>query len=527
MDGGEVDGDWSRREVAAVVDDDVLPERADIVPGDVVVRRHRPRRLLALAGVIVVLLAAGGGGLYLTKSRKPAKWEPEVVPLARFVENTRGGRFRKAVPIVFESDKVYKKHFASDGETPDKQVLEDMLGELRALGVVSGDLDLVKSGETLGAEGTAGFYSSEDHRIHVKGDRRDLKTVTLRTTLVHELTHAYDDQHFDLNFGEDPDKDSKATSGEEFGRTAVVEGSAQTVESEYVGSLSDADREKYIASFDDAAEKDPGRAKLDELPPVFTELFGLPYELGPRYLNGLRLARGAKGYGGAIDQAFRSAPVTEEQVLKPQATSEAVRLEKVAAPKVRAPEVAIKQDPSDADFGQVSLAIVLAPHVGTDEAIAAVDGWSGDAVTRYRPRKGGPSCIRVAVAFDSAAGAERFSRDAALWAAAIPGASVSPVAGSDRIAQLDACDPGAKGPAVKAASPTVTEALDLRIDIVSSFIESGVAAPGAQCVVDAAVARVGTTHLQELNERGDDPGAVAEIQSVFVPAAQQCHLGPA
>src|SRR6059058_4502869 len=197
MNGGELEEGSLAREAAAPPDDVwPAPQSGDF--GDIVApvtrdRRGR-RRMLAGIGVLAVVAAVGGGLFVVLHREPPPKWDADVLPLARFVENTRGGRYSKAVPIVFESDKVYKKHFAADGEQPDKAALADMLGELRALGVVAGDLDLVKSGETLGAEGTAGFYSPEDHHIHVKGGRKALKTVALRTTLVHELTHAYDDQ---------------------------------------------------------------------------------------------------------------------------------------------------------------------------------------------------------------------------------------------------------------------------------------------------------------------------------------------
>src|SRR4051794_33513591 len=191
MDGGVEDQSWIAGEGEVVLEHAVEIEPpedpVDIVPSGPS-RRNRRRGILAGVAVIAVL-AAVGSGIFVVNGRKPAKWDPEIVPLATFVEHTRGGRFEKAVPIVFESDKVYKKHFAADDEAPDKAELADQLGELRALGVAAGALDLVKWGETRGAEGTAGFYSTEDRHIHVKGDRKDLKTVALRTTLVHELTH--------------------------------------------------------------------------------------------------------------------------------------------------------------------------------------------------------------------------------------------------------------------------------------------------------------------------------------------------
>ena len=65
--------------------------------------------------------------------------------------------------------------------------LESFEGELRAVGLLSGDVDLVEAVGTLQDEGSLAFYDPESERITVRGS--DL-TPRLRVTLVHELTHA-------------------------------------------------------------------------------------------------------------------------------------------------------------------------------------------------------------------------------------------------------------------------------------------------------------------------------------------------
>jgi hypothetical protein len=260
---------------------------------------------------------------------------------------------------------------------------------------------------------------------------------------------------------------------------------------------------------------------------VFLEVFGLPYELGPRFLDSLRVSRGEKGVGRALDQALRTWPKTESQVVHPDRYPAEGKARQVPKPKLKPGEVRIKQDVSEGDFGEVSLAIVLAPHVGAEEALAAVSDWTDDAVVRYRAKKGGPACIRVAVAVKGVASADRFQRAAQRWAEAIPGASVIPLdADGFEGAVLDACDPGADGPAVKpAAAPTVTETLGVRADLVSVFLAEGLPKQAAECLADRGIAKLGTAHVLELNPKVEsDPAALAEVQQAFAAAATECGL---
>src|SRR3712207_9092098 len=65
---------------------------------------------------------------------------------------------------------------------------------MRALGLVDGPFDA--SVLDAGAEeGVLGFYDSQRRRLYVRGDAA---TPAVRRVLVHQLTHALDDQHFGL-----------------------------------------------------------------------------------------------------------------------------------------------------------------------------------------------------------------------------------------------------------------------------------------------------------------------------------------
>src|SRR6266850_1699531 len=99
----------------------------------------------------------------------------------------------------------------------------------RALGLPGGRNGLREAGNTLSGEGITAFYDDATDRVDVRGT--DL-TVGRRATVVHELTHALQDQHFDISR-----QGSYASDDRNDAFDAVVEGDAVRIEDAYVDSL--------------------------------------------------------------------------------------------------------------------------------------------------------------------------------------------------------------------------------------------------------------------------------------------------
>ena len=108
----------------------------------------------------------------------------------------------------------------------------------RALGLIEGDVDLFDKFNELQGKGTIGFYSYEDERIRIRGTEL---TPAVESTLVHELTHALQDQNFDLGkrFEELDKADDANSSAASDGFDALVEGDARRIEDKWRASLSD------------------------------------------------------------------------------------------------------------------------------------------------------------------------------------------------------------------------------------------------------------------------------------------------
>lgn len=439
--------------------------------------------------MVLVVAAALAAGLAVRardgdRARPPvAGWDRRVVDLAAFVEEERGLRFDHPVRTEFLSEARFREEVTGEVEltAEDADELRHLEGVFRALGLVSGELDLVAATNTLKGEEIIGLYDPEDNRILIRGDRI---AIGMRPTIVHELTHALQDQHHDL--GRDQDR-----SGAEIAFASLVEADAMRIEERYVASLS---------AEDQRAVEQARVAQIDEIdlkgvPDILSELFSLPYVLGPPFLEALL----EDGGDDAADRAFRSPPVSEEQVVDPAAYLAVELPAEVAAPKLRRGERRVGE--AD-DFGMVSLLLVLGERIPFGQAWAAVDGWSGDASVGYRD--GDRDCIRIRVALDTPADAEELLAATRAWAAGRAGSSVTR---SGRTVDLDSCDPGLHADAGGAPPerPRTFELLQLRLELIRSLVAGGAGRPVAACVADTV-----------LRER--DPVQLLEVAQVTDPA---------
>ena len=98
-----------------------------------------------------------------------------------------------------------RHHGREEAHRPDHRDIRRYTSLLRALGLVTGKVDLLGATNEANGAGTLAYYSFEDKQITIRGQRL---TPAVRSTLVHELTHALQDQHF-----RDRRPDSRALGG--------------------------------------------------------------------------------------------------------------------------------------------------------------------------------------------------------------------------------------------------------------------------------------------------------------------------
>jgi glycine cleavage system regulatory protein len=439
-------------------------------------RAHLGPWSAVLVGALVLGgLVLGSPGSAVTpagaETAPPARWDPRVAKYVAFVEKHRKLGFDHPVKVEFLADAAFIKAYQRDDPEITKQdrvEAERIAGELRAVGLIEGPVDLIESERDLGATDTVGFYDQKRKALYVRGT--DLADVDVRVTLVHELTHALQDQHFDLTELDD----AVETEGEDFALTALIEGDATSVEDDYLFSLPQAEQDAYFAgdpadTVDDATS--PG------IPPVLDLFTSGPYVFGARYIGLLRQAGGER----RVDDAFAAPPVTEEEIIDPVAARAAQRGRRVATPKLTTEE---RRSGKPNEFGAWSLYLVLASRLDPELALHAAEGWGGDRYVGFTERgSGGQECLRISIVGDTSADTAELADAFSQWAALLPADAATSTRVGSRV-DVSACDTGSTTAADDATLEAAVTLLVDRNDIALELLRAEAPPRRARCAAD-------------------------------------------
>lgn len=421
-------------------------------------------------------------------------WDPRLEPLADFVALTRGRPFQQPVPVRFLSDADFREAIAGEAGEPTEERAESLdisTAQLRALDLIGRDVDLAAEADQLVGEGTLAYYDSEADAITIRGE--DLDPMT-EVSVVHELTHAWQDQYFDLDPIDGDDDVLAATL-----RT-VVEGDATVVEDRYIETLSDAERQEYERRLEDVtASVTDG---LADVPDVLQSIFVSPYVIGP----GLVRVLDTEGGNPTVDEALVDPPSSEMETLQPERY-----LAGDAPLTVPAPALAAGQEELDtAPFGALSLLVTLAQRLDPQRSLAVVDGWAGDAALTYR--EGDRRCVAVAVTGVDAGATEAFAGAFGEWATAGPAGAASVERNGDT-ATLRSCEVDQTPDVVGEPARLALQYVALRLDVFRQVLEQPrTTTRQAACFAEFIVAAVPPAELidpsvvtpDEARRRGTD-----------------------
>jgi hypothetical protein len=299
----------------------------------------------------------------------------QLSDIATFVEKQRGLTFQKPVTVEVLADGPFQDRLFATTDK-DREDLTKQAQALQALGFVD-DVSQVEQGErALLAAGVLGFYDPESKELVVRGGSF---TPMTRQTIAHELTHALDDQWFDIGNPAYDEHDDELG----FGISALAEGNARRVDESYASKLDDADKDT-LQQEESAVSPPPA-----SVPPVLVSLITAPYDYGEPLVRAL-LRRGDQT---ALDNAFRSPPRTSEQVIDTD--------------KLFAGEGALPVDAPPADgavldqgmFGELMLRLLLGRSLGQGRVQRASAGWGGDHYVVWQ--QGDAYCLRADFAADS------------------------------------------------------------------------------------------------------------------------------
>ena len=330
-----------------------------------------------------------------TTTTAPQDLNSVALDIEKFVERERGLKYKQPVSVRLAGEGEFQDLLLTDFAKQRAMLLEEQQ-VLVALGLVPPGTDLVSEERSLLAIGVVGFYDPESKQLVVRGS--DV-TPYVREVLAHELTHALDDQWFDLNRPQLDNADDE--SG--FAFVGLAEGNARRVEDAYLFSLSADEQAQAAAEQNSLLAQHP---ELFDLPSVLLTLAQAPYDDGQQFVQALLDAGGQAD----LDQAFVSPPVTSEQIIDPARYLAGEGPVAVLAPKA---------DGSPANvgvLGELLLREMLFDSLTSDAAVArTITGWGGDSYVTWTDTAG-KTCLRDTFVGDTPTDTQELVEAITTWA---------------------------------------------------------------------------------------------------------------
>ena len=297
---------------------------------------------------------------------------------------------------------------------------------LKKFGLLPRDFDLGTFLVALLKEQVAGYYDPKTKTVNL------LDWVGVeqqKPVLAHELTHALQDQSFNLEkymkpADTDLDKKKEITSedilNDEIGTTrqAVVEGQAMVVLLDYMlapmgKSLKDAPqflealKEQMLVGAADAVQ-------FQNAPIYMKEALTFPYRYGTDFIAEMLLKGGKEQAFAAL---FRNPPHTTRQIMEPHTYLDGEHLEPMPLPDFR--QVFKDYDRFDVGaLGEFDVAILVDQYAGVDASHQMYPHWRGGYYYAARP-KGDPGAPLALLYVSRWSNAEKASQFGAIYARAL------------------------------------------------------------------------------------------------------------
>ncbi|MHC4470277.1 MAG: hypothetical protein ACYTDY_06285 [Planctomycetota bacterium] len=308
------------------------------------------------------------------------------------------------------------------GEGRNLEHMEKLLQMLRILPEGKGIIELTSE---FFPSTVAANYDPLMKRISFLRGYRNEKA--LRSVMVHELTHALQDQHFNLN--------SLVFSGElTFDRLlalgALAEGDAEATQQTFdKGELFSKMPLPLVKAFGEAQAKS-----------FLERTKGFPWGVARpfifQYVDGIvfvESVKRAKGGLAAVNGMYRDPPVTTEQIFHPEKYLDRDRPTRILPPD---PPAGYRVLVSNV-LGELGAYIVLKTHLVRSYAPEMAAGWDGDRILLLEAA-GRPTLLAWYTTWDTARDAEEFAAAAKkMFTIRRPNADLKEVQGKGHVLQTD------------------------------------------------------------------------------------------
>jgi hypothetical protein len=351
----------------------------------------------ALTALPIVLLAslALARPASAVDDAKSDEWKAKVKAISAKVEELRGLPFEREVEVGVKSEPELLDFLKKtiEKEMPDAK-LRSLQRAYAKMGLVPKDLDLKKTILDLLTSQIGGFYDPETKALNLidrsgnkdgkKNPTAELMEAGLRMlglsqddlVTSHELTHALQDQHFNLlklQRGLE-DNDDRSTA-----MKCLIEGDATILMMDFLADKAPM-LKKMLRGKDMGGMGMPVDPEMKNVPPILLEPLIYPY------MGGASLVQAAIKKGGwkAVDALYKDLPLSSEQVL---------HLEKFFDDRDEPTFVGFSDvrglAPRGAKLlecnvlGELGTRVLFSGFLPKGEANAAAAGWDGDRFAAY------------------------------------------------------------------------------------------------------------------------------------------------
>jgi hypothetical protein len=318
---------------------------------------------------------------------------PAIAEIGSQVESVRGLEFERRVNVEPVTPREIDRRLAHyfDAYYPRRSYARRTLA-WRTIGAIPPGIGILEALSRYQQGQVLGFYNSQNEELVYTGDEEISRIEQF--ILAHELTHAIDDQHFDLDR---LDELSLTCDDERFlAALGVVEGSANHFATE------------VILRFPIAELGEIPGGEAEGVPPIITQIQAYPYTSGQAFVDHLADEGGVP----AVNAALRRFPTTTEEVLHPE------RYRKDEPTEVDVPDFAptFGKGWRDLDVmivGELWLRVLLDTRTTTQEASTAAAGWDGGIYRAWTD--GDDVAVILATTWDSAIEAAEFRGAVTGW----------------------------------------------------------------------------------------------------------------
>ncbi|MDZ4772153.1 MAG: hypothetical protein SGI72_03365 [Planctomycetota bacterium] len=330
------------------------------------------------------------------------------------VEDLRGMKFKAPVAVRLTDKKGFFEYALSrqeKTESPAKQSRDETTAKL--LGLIPPSMDYQAEMLKILEEQVGGFYDPSSNTFFL------METFTggvAKIILAHELTHALDDQYFDID-------GTLAKCGEDTDATiafqAVVEGSGTGLMNQWFLK-----HRKEVTPSDLEAAQNLGADILAEAPPYMWKPLLAVYLTGDSFLarrSGLNALMKAATTAD-VETAFKAPPRSSEQILHSKKYWDPDHKDEPLHVSVSADALPVDWQVAGVDtLGELYLGLLttpLAQRKGLDlsnpfSVLAveytneAAEGWGGDRLVLLR--RGDDSLLQLVTAWDTKKDADEFA----------------------------------------------------------------------------------------------------------------------